>query len=146
MANQEIQFCSIKNEPSFSVVDRLLQIARDRYENKFGSRVLNYLIYPRMLCLYLAHLMPVETRCEVIQFLLHLQQKGARHFLWGGRTKGKPGQRYRFRIRREVQRKLEKMKLGRADQEASILVSDQSSERISEFIFKDDRMSAYGIY
>ena len=144
MSKQQIKFTFLQWEPSFSVIERLLNIGRERYESKFGGRILNYLIFPRMLSLYLAHLMPVHKRCELISFLHELQRKGAKQF----KKKRSPAsnQRLRYRFKRELVRKLARMKLERAREESSIIVSDEASEKMSQYLFADDRTVAYGIY
>ena len=144
MTDNATLFTYIKDEPSFHALDRLFDLMKSRYMDKYGEQILKCLVLPRILCLYFLHLLPLENRNEMFVFFQAIQRKGARHFrsLRGRKEETKK----RFRLKREILRKLDKLQLNRSRTDRTVLISDVQSEKMQSFVFQNDRQAAYRFY
>ena len=125
-------FSFYKGELVSEMVPRLLHVIRTKYEDRYGGRIVRYLVTPICMCLYLHLLLPVTIRRPVLHTLVQLRRMYRKQFVEysrNGATSKLPN------YQQSVLKMFQKLNFSKNEKKITIKFSDENTENITNYIF-----------
>ena len=125
-------FIFYKGELVSEMVPRLLHVIRSKYEDRFGGRIVRFLVTPVVCCLYLHLLLPVTIRRRVLHRLVQLRSMYRKQFVEYSRnsaTSKLPN------YQQSVLKMFQKLNFSKNEKKVTIKFSDENTENITNYIF-----------
>ena len=123
-------FIFYKGELVSEMVPRLLHVIRSKYEDRFGGRIVRFLVTPVVCCLYLHLLLPVTIRRRVLHRLVQLRSMYRKQFVEYSRN-GASSKLPNYQ--QSVLKMFQKIDFSRNEKKITIKFSEENTENINNF-------------
>ena len=125
-------FSFYKGQLVTEMIPRLLQVIRTKFADRYGDRMVKYILTPLYMCLYLHLLLPLSIRRPVLHTLVQLRRMYRRQFVEysrNGASTKLPSYQHK------LLRMFEKINFTTSERKITIKFSEENVENINDYIF-----------